>query len=94
VPAPEQFDELRTTSERLLVDFLENEVRLGSTFLELAATERELGNMQHSHQARHDAEEAVNSIRRFLVRVNGPRAKASIERDCEELARSIEGLNS
>ena len=50
-----KIDDLFAISRRHLVDFLETEIQLGFTFLDLAATARDLGHLAHFEQAKKDA---------------------------------------
>ncbi len=91
-PAP--FDALIAQSRQQLVEFLETEVQLGFTFVEMAATERDLGNTEHFELAKGDVRRAVDTIRHFLARVQDAAARSALSDRCTELERALATLSS
>jgi hypothetical protein len=87
-----EFEELRAQSQQLLIEFLVQEVLLGTAFAEVAATERAMGNSEHGERAKEHAQKALESIGRFLPRVEDPRAKATLEESCNDLKNIISAL--
>lgn len=88
----ERFEELSAKSQQLLQQFLDGEIKLGFTFAELAATERNLGNLEHFQHAKRDAAKAAESIRHFLDRVENKEARSAVLDRCAELEEAVAAL--
>jgi hypothetical protein len=87
-----RMDDLFASSRRQLVDFLETEIQLGFTFLDTAATARDLGHLAHFEQAKKDARKAADTISYFLDRVEDSETRATIHRRCMELEGALAAL--
>ena len=87
-----RFQELQVRSQRLLVDFLRQELQLGFTFADFAASERILGNIAHSERARDHAATAASAIRKFLNRVENLETRSNINQRCTELEGAVGAL--
>lgn len=88
----EHFEELSAKSQQLLEQFLDSEIKLGFTFAELAATERNLGNLEHFQHAKGDAIKAVESVRHFLDRVKNKETRNAVLQRCAELEEAVAAL--
>ncbi len=84
-----KLDELFALSRRQLVDFLETEIQLGFTFLDMAATARDSGSLEHFEQAKKDAKKAIETIWRFLDRVENSETRAAIQQRGKELEGAL-----
>jgi len=88
----DRFQELHARSQRLLIEFLKEELQLGFTFADFAASERVLGNLEHSECARHNAANAACAIRRFLTRVENVETRSTISDNCTDLESVVSAL--
>lgn len=89
---PEVFAELRAQSQRCLIDFLDVEIKLGFTFVESAAYERDAGEAEHFQHTKQQAVKAVASIHHFVDRVENQVTRDAIASRCQELERAIAAL--
>jgi hypothetical protein len=80
------FDELRETAQRRLIEFLETDLELAFTFVSMAQTRREGPSRQRLLQ---HAREAVDAVRRFEGRITDARAGAAIHERADELQRLL-----
>jgi hypothetical protein len=88
----EHFEELSAKSQQLLEQFLDGEIKLGFTFAELAATERNMGNLEHFQHAKRDAVKAAESVRHFSDRVENKETRKAVLQRCAELEEAIAAL--
>ena len=77
--SPEYFEQLRAQSQRNLIDFLNVEIQLGFTFTEAAASQRDMGHLEHSRHTRGEAQKAIDTIHHFLDRIASPEVRKSIQ---------------
>lgn len=84
-----QFEELIAQSRGQLVEFLYTEVQLGFTFIDMAATERDFGNLDHFEHAKRDVKKAIDTIRHFLDRVENTETRAGLSDRCTDLERAL-----
>lgn len=89
---PQQFEALRQQSQGHLIDFMKSEIQLGFTFTEWAVTERDSGNKEHFEHAKHDAERALETIQRFLNRIESTEVRTVVSDRCEELQQAVAAL--
>jgi hypothetical protein len=87
-----RFDELRTQSQRCMIQFLETELQLGFTFVDSAAYQRALGQAQHSQRTIEEARKAVTAIHRFLGRIDSIEIRDAIADRCSQLDRAVAAL--
>jgi hypothetical protein len=88
----QEHEELLLQSQQCLYAFLHTELELGSTFIDIARTERSMGNSEHFQHAKRDAKKAIESIRHFLGRLQKEELRRSLTRRCDELERSLAAL--
>src|ERR1700675_3231434 len=88
-----QSEDLAQQSQRVLLEFLETELALGATFIELALTERNLGNSEHFERSKRDAEIASQTARRLANKLVRGESRASVEERCTEVDEKISSLH-
>lgn len=91
-PTLSRSDALLAESQRLLAEFIQREIQLGTTFTEIALVERDLGNIQHSQKAKRDAQAALETVRRFSARLTHSEARVLTTRLCADLESRIASL--
>jgi hypothetical protein len=90
--SPVDIEELRAQSQRCLIDFLDAEVQLASTFVEAAAMERNQGHSDHARRTKEQARKAATAIRHFIDRVQNQEIRDAIARRCDELDQAVAAL--
>ena len=79
------FDELRETAQRRLIEFLETDLELAFTFVNMAQTRGEGPRERLLQHAR----KAVDAVRGFEGRMSDPREWTSIHERADELQRLL-----
>ena len=87
-----EFEQLREAHQQNLRGFVEVELDLGFTFVELALTERDQNNLEHFQHAKHHAEKALAAIRKFVVEIQDPETRTKISQRCDQLAEAVAAL--
>lgn len=89
---PRTLSDLHAETQRNRSDFLQTEVALCFTFVELATTELQMSDLAAAKGVLAKAEEAYATIDRFLPRVDGGPEKEAIERKLVELRAKLDSL--
>ena len=83
------FDELIQRSQRNLLEFINVELALGTTFVELALRDLGLGQRESVAHSKEIATSAVRTARRFAARLSADAARTAAEQRCAELESRI-----
>lgn len=78
--------------EKELINFLNAELGLASTFAESAQIAKEAGHEDHAVQAKSRAQQAVDSVKRFKDLVADPRIREALDKRLPQLERIISAL--
>jgi hypothetical protein len=89
---PFDYEHLHSETQQTHVDFLPVELNLGPTFAHSALLSRDAGHMDHFLQAKQNAIEAAESVRRSMGRVEDVTIRTEIGEQLAELDRLISSL--
>jgi hypothetical protein len=89
---PFEYEALRSKTQQTLVEFLNAELNLGSTFVRSATISSDEKHMEHFAQAKEKATKAAESVRRFVGQVADGKVRATICNQLAELDRLISTL--
>ena len=85
------FDELTEAAQRRLTEFLETDLDLGFTFLEMAQTREEGPSCERLLQ---NARSVVDAVRTFEGRITDSRERTAIHERADELQRLLSGFGA
>jgi len=86
----QSFEEIRQGSAEAKRHFLETELSLVSTFIDLARGRYQRGNRHDGEQSKAHARETIETVRRFIGTADlSPAVTALFARRCNELERAI-----
>ena len=83
--------ELRAKSQKNRIDFLETDLALCFTFLDVVTTELQMGEPQAAMRAHAKAEDGYRTITRFLQDVDDGPQKQALEQKLGELRAKLRG---
>jgi hypothetical protein len=89
---PFEYESIRAKTQQTLVDFLNTELVLGSTFARSALLAFDAGHTEHYELAKQRAIRALESVRRFKVRVVDGKTRSGIADKLDALERQISAL--
>lgn len=89
---PFDYEASRAKTQRTLREFLDAELKIGSTFVQTALIARDAGHMQHYIRAKEHALKAIESTRRFKNQVTDDIVRQEIENRLLELERRVSTL--
>lgn len=82
-------ERLRIKTQQTLVDFLRTDLDVGRTFVHIALSAKDEGDMDHCARSKHKATKAAATIRRFVKQVADDRTRTQIVNKLAELDRLI-----
>jgi hypothetical protein len=85
---------LDNQTETVQLDFLQSDLALCATFVDLARIEVEAGQTDAARRVLAQAEKGPAAIRRFLPRIANVESRADIERRLDELRENLDRLNA
>jgi hypothetical protein len=88
----DRFEQLHVESQQRLMDFLDAEIRLGSTFAEIAISARNDGHVEDFERSKQAAQKAVAALRHFLPRIESAPAQSELTDRCEKLDRFVAAI--
>lgn len=89
---PFEYEALRAKTQQTLVEFLNAELNLGSTFVRSAEIARDAGQMEHFDQTKSNATRAAATVRRFMSTVTDGKIRNEIDGRLADLERLISTL--
>ena len=89
---PPDFEQLKAQNQKVLVEFLDMDLGLVQTFVEIAALEKAAGDMDHYNRVKDKAMRGAEAIRRFLEQVLSAERKAEISQRLQSIEKLISEL--
>jgi hypothetical protein len=89
---PSESEALRAETQQMLIAFLNTELQIGPTFAGSALLAKDAGHLDHYAQAKQNAVKAVETVRRFMGRVEDVTIRTEIRKQLAELDRLISTL--
>lgn len=90
---PSDYEALRAERQRLLIEFLRNELRIGPTLVEAAALIAKNGGNNYDYaEAKERAENAAKTVRTFVDEIEDHRVKGEVRKGLAELYLLIAAL--
>ena len=89
--ASPDIEALRQESERLLIQFLDRELELTQTLIDLSRIESRSGNAEHASEAADHARQGLAAIRKFIERVASDADRTRILRGLQHLETQAAG---
>jgi hypothetical protein len=87
-----EHEALRSRTQRTLIDFLQTELKVGSTFVRTALLAKSERHLDHYAQAKQNAAKAAECVRRFTDLVADLTVKTEIGKQLAKLDRLISEL--
>lgn len=87
-----EHEALAAKTQRTLIDFLQTELNVGSSFVRTALLAKSDGHSDHYAQAKQNAETAAESVRRFMDQVADLTVRTEIGKQLATLHQLISEL--
>ena len=82
-------EELRRQAERQLVEFLRTDLELVRIFVESAALQLRMGELENYRKLLDEAAKGINTIHYFEERVSDPQIRAEIQLELEKIEKLL-----
>jgi hypothetical protein len=89
---PFEYESMRAKSQETLLEFLNSELRLGSTLIQSAQLSQDEGDVEHHEQAKRSAKRAVETVERFKSQVVDGKARDEIEKRLADLQKLMSAV--
>jgi hypothetical protein len=86
----EQFESLIFRNESARLDFLQIDLALSKTFVDVANTEMAFGEFDAAHQVLAKAEQGYETVQRLFINLYDPKHQASIRDQLDKLGVAID----
>lgn len=88
-----KLSEMHAETEKNLIDFLQTEIALSTTFADLVSTELSLEEWQAAQSALANSEEGYATIARFITKLKDVCNRLSIEQQLNDLRTKLDSLH-
>jgi hypothetical protein len=89
---PSKYGDIRASTQHALIEFLQAELNIGATFVQSALLAQSAGHMDHYAQAKGNSLKAIESVKKFMLRVTDVRVREEIQDRLAELERLFSTL--
>lgn len=86
-PMPSKFEEIRASTQHALIGFLQAELNIGATFVQSAKLSLSDGHTDHYIKAKENSLKAIETIKKFRLRVTDIQVREGIQDRLTELER-------